>query len=205
MCHTWCWHWHVYVLPILIHSACFVTAGMRSAQSWQIMQTIRAVPSFQFCINGKKVEQFASRDKTNVGLAIDKFVPGAVSLQALLWALLYSCCWVLHSGKCATLYKADLLPRCWILCLMIRGATFCTMIFGQLHQCNTSSHSQQLDMLDACAQSAQWIRWLQAWLHYSSLQPVHKMVLPHLLLWALPAHSRSMDQVPWSTTGPCYT
>jgi len=41
---------------------------------------IRAVPSFQFWMNGKKVEQFATRDKTKISLAIDKYVPGAVSL-----------------------------------------------------------------------------------------------------------------------------
>jgi hypothetical protein len=41
---------------------------------------IRAVPSFQFYMNGKLVEQFATRDKAKISLAIDKYVPGAVSL-----------------------------------------------------------------------------------------------------------------------------
>lgn len=41
---------------------------------------IRAVPSFQFYMNGKLVEQFATREKTKISLAIDKYVPGAVAL-----------------------------------------------------------------------------------------------------------------------------
>lgn len=41
---------------------------------------IRAVPSFQFYMNGKLVEQFATRDKAKISLAIDKYVPGAVAL-----------------------------------------------------------------------------------------------------------------------------
>ena len=41
---------------------------------------IRAVPSFQFYMGGKLVEQFATRDKAKISLAIDKYVPGAVSL-----------------------------------------------------------------------------------------------------------------------------
>ena len=35
---------------------------------------IRAVPSFQFYMDGKLVEQFATRDKAKISLAIDKYV-----------------------------------------------------------------------------------------------------------------------------------
>ena len=41
---------------------------------------VRNVPMFQYYMNGKLVEQFATRDKARISLSIDKYVPGAVSL-----------------------------------------------------------------------------------------------------------------------------